>query len=296
MAAAGQLPGPGDLDDDQREAVELLLRRLADDEFVLAERYTEWQVKAPTLESDLALSNIAQDELGHARLWYDLLMDFGHEESDLIFERGHEGWRHATLVELPFETGDWADAVVRSYLYDVAEELRLAALEDSSYERIAARVEKIQGEEEYHREHAENWLERFAEGDDEEPRSSEHASGQRPRAEGRERVQRAVDRLYPHALTLFVPGDEDVDARIDDLGLRTRSLDEMRGEWEETVAEFLTSLGVEVPTDADLPPAVGRDASYTDDWPALYDDFTRTYRELGRDRADRIMKDPDDVE
>ena len=41
---------PDELSDDQREAVETLLFRLADDEFVLAERYTEWQVVAPTLE------------------------------------------------------------------------------------------------------------------------------------------------------------------------------------------------------------------------------------------------------
>jgi len=277
MAASQQLPGPGGLDDDQRAAVEHLLWRLADDEFVLAERYTEWQVRAPTLESDLALSNIAQDELGHARLWYDLLMDFGYEEADLIFERGHDGWRHATLVELPFETGDWADPIVRSYLYDVAEDLRLATLEASSYGRIAGRVEKIRDEEAYHREHAENWLERLAENED-----------------GRERVQAAVDRLYPHALTLWAPGDEDLDARVDDLGLRTRPLEAMRAEWAETVAEFLASVGVEVPDDADVPPVTGRDAAHTDDWPDLYDEFTRTYRELDRDRADRIMKDPDD--
>jgi ring-1,2-phenylacetyl-CoA epoxidase subunit PaaC len=273
------LEGPAALTDRERAALGAELRSLADDEFVLAERYTEWQVRGPTLEADIAIANVAQDELGHARLWYDLLMDFEYDEPDLVFERGHEGWRHATLVELPFETGDWADPIVRSYLYDVAEELRLAALEDSSYERITSRVEKIQGEEDYHREHAESWLERLAEGE-----------------EGRERVQAAVDRLYPHALALFAPGDEAVEARIDDLGLRTRSLADMRAEWTETVAEFLTSLGVDVPADAALPPDVGRDGEHTEDWPALYDDVTRTYRELGRDRADRIMKDPDDVE
>lgn len=278
MATADQLPGPDDLDDAQREAVELLLRRLADDEFVVAERYTEWQVRAPTLESDLAISNIAQDELGHARLWYDLLMDFGHDEADLIWERGHEGWRHATLAELPFESGDWADAIVRSYLYDVAEDRRLAALADSSYERIAGRVEKIRAEEEYHLDHAERWMERLAEDE-----------------AGRERVQQAVDRLYPHALTLFEPADEALEARIDDLGLRTRSLDAMRGDWADEVSAFLTSIDLEVPADGTPPSTVGRDGSHTTDWSGLYDEFTRTYRELGRDRADRIMKDPDDV-
>src|SRR6056297_345592 len=117
---------------DQRLALETELRSLADDEFVLAERYIEWQVHAPSLESDLALANIAQDELGHARLWYDLLEDLGYDETDLLWERDPETFRHATIAELAFQEGDWADAIVRSYLFDVAEELRLEALVESS--------------------------------------------------------------------------------------------------------------------------------------------------------------------
>jgi len=281
---------PGDLDDDEREAVETLLYRLADDEFVLAERYTEWQVRAPTLESDLALSNIAQDELGHARLYYDLLEDFGPDESDLIWERPAGEWRHSTLVELPFAEGDWADAILRSYLYDVAEAIRLAALADSSYARIRDRVGKIRGEEDFHREHAERWMERLT-------------SDER----GRERMQDAVDRLLPHGLTLFAPTDEEIEARIDDLGLRTATLDEMREQWLDTVVPYLEDLDLhvgdaELPAeydashdDVELPDAIGRDQSHTDAWSELYEDFTRTYDELDRESATRIMADPDDV-
>ncbi|UPW00270.1 phenylacetate-CoA oxygenase subunit PaaC [Halorussus gelatinilyticus] len=279
MASAEQLSGPEALSEDEREAVETLLFRLADDEFVLAERYTEWQVRAPTLESDLALANIAQDELGHARLWYDLLQDFGPDEPDLIWERPPEEWHHSTLTELPFEEGDWADPILRSYLYDVAEELRLEALADSSYARIRDRVGKIRGEEDYHREHAENWLERLC--DDEE---------------GRRRVQQVLDRLFPYALTLFAPTDEDVEDRIDELGLRTETLADMREEWLDTVVPYLEGLGLDVDADADLPDEIGRDASHTDDWDDLWDEFTNTYRELGRSEATRIMKDPDEAE
>ncbi|MFP8957975.1 1,2-phenylacetyl-CoA epoxidase subunit PaaC [Natrialbaceae archaeon A-CW3] len=284
MSAIDHLSSPDDLEADEREAVEALLYRLADDEFVIAERYTEWQVRSPTLESDLALSNIAQDELGHARLWYDLLEDFGYEEADLLWERDPADFKHSTLVELPFESGDWADAIVRSYLYDEAEHLRLEALEDSSYPRIVDRVGKVQGEEKYHREHATNWLERLASTD-----------------EGRERVQAAVDRLFPHALTLFEPVEPELEARIDEYGIRTRSLDEMGEAWLETVVPFLESLGLETPvsdshevTADDLPEVCGRDGTHTDEWFDLYDEFTHTYHELGRTSADRIMADPDD--
>ena len=278
-----RLGGPDDLSDEEREAVQSVLYRLADDELVLGERYTEWQVRAPTLESDLALANIAQDEFGHARLWYDLLQDFGYEESDLIFERDPDDFRHATFVEQPFEEGDWADAIVRSYLYDAAEDLRLEALAGTAYPRIADRVGKVRSEEEYHLEHAQNWLERLAADE-----------------ESLAKVQDAVDRLLPAALTLWVSSDRE--ETIDDLGIRTESLDAMREQWFDTTIPFLRSLGLDTPEgirenpEEFLPEAVGRDGDHTDDWANLHDDMTHTYRELGRTEAHKIMRDPDEAD
>lgn len=289
--AGFELGGPEDLSERERAAVEACLRALADDEFVLAERYTEWQVRGPTLESDLAIANIAQDELGHARLWFDLLEDFGYTEPELVWERDPATFRHATLVEQPFESGDWADAVVRGFLYDEFEALRLEALTDTEYPRIADRIGKVRGEESYHREHARNWLRRLT-GDDPADAGS-----------GRERLQAALDRLFPHALTLFEPTDREAD--IVDLGVRPTPLADLREEWLAEVVPFLTDLGLSVPVaagvdagtvDALLPAERGRDGNHTDAWFDLYDEFTFTYRQLDRDRATRLMVDPDDAD
>ncbi|RQG97816.1 1,2-phenylacetyl-CoA epoxidase subunit PaaC [Natrarchaeobius chitinivorans] len=319
------LENPTDFSARERRALETLVKRLGDDEFVLAERYTEWQVRAPSLESDLALANNAQDELGHARLWYDVLADLDVDERDLVYERDPADFRHSTLVELPFAEGDWADAVLRSYLYDAAEDLRLEALEDSAYPPIADRVGKIRSEEEYHLEHARNWLERLAEGE-----------------EGRDRLQDALDRLFPHALTLFesatppvetaIPtreasgsneierntdetsgdrSDADAAAAVEgdivDFGLRTATLEELGEEWLSIVVPFLESLDLDVPIDEStigegveyavtvesLPTQLGRDGTHTDAWFDLYDDLTHTYRELERSDAAKIREDPD---
>lgn len=246
---------------------EAQLLRLADDEYVLAERYTEWQIFAPTPEADLALANVAQDEFGHARLWYDVLREeFGYEEADLLWERPPGAFVHSPLVELPTPDGDWADTVVRSYLYDAAERLRLDALADSSYDPIADRVPKVQGEEEYHREHAQSWLDRLSGG-----------------GEAHERVQAAVDRLFPYALTLFAPTD--FEDEILDAGVRTRPLADLRADWLDEVVPYLESLDFVVPEpDAvERPDAVGRDGTHTDDWAELHEAFTATYHELGFD-------------
>jgi ring-1,2-phenylacetyl-CoA epoxidase subunit PaaC len=265
---------PAELDEAQREAVTRLLFRLADDELVLAERYTEWQVRAPTLESDISLANIAQDEYGHARLWYDLLQDFTYDEPDLIWERDPDSFRHSTLVEQPFEEGDWADAILRNYLYDVAEDLRLEALEESSYLPLADRIETVQGEEDYHLDHAQSWVERLAASDT-----------------GLDALQTALDRLFPHAMTLFDSSEEAVEQRIVEDGFRTASLADLREEWLSITISFLESQGLTV-SEPDRPAAVGRDGSHTDSWSTLHEEMTRTYRDLGRTEATRIMEDP----
>jgi len=265
-----ELGGPGELSEREQRAVEAQLFRLADDEFVQAERYTFWQVRAPTLESDLAISNNAQDELGHARLWYDTIQQLGYSEASLIWESDPADFQHSTLVELPFEEGDWANAILRAYLYDTAEEIRLAALAESTYRPIRDRTSRVQGEEEYHLEHAVSWLERLA---------ADEA--------GRERLQTALAELYPYALTLFEPVGG-VEADIVDLGVRGRTLDEMRAEWEDGVRVQLTELGLEIPEGSPASPT-GRDGRHTDHWHELFAEMTSTYRNLGRDSATRIM-------
>jgi len=269
-AADTDLGAPGELSEREQRAVEAQLFRLADDEFVQAERYTFWQVRAPTLESDLAISNNAQDELGHARLWYDAIQQLGYSEESLIWESEPTEFQHSTLVELPFEEGGWANAVLRAYLYDTAEEIRLAALAESTYRPIRDRTSRVQGEEEYHLEHAVSWLERLAAD-----------------AEGSERLQSALTELYPYALTLFEPTG-DVEADIVDIGIRGRTLEAMRTEWEDEVAAQLTALGLELP-EADPATPAGRDGRHTDHWHGLFEEMTSTYRNLGRDRATKIM-------
>src|SRR3989304_2164923 len=54
-----------------RPALRALLLAAADDELILGHRHSEWTGFAPDIESDVALSSIAQEEMGHARLLYD---------------------------------------------------------------------------------------------------------------------------------------------------------------------------------------------------------------------------------
>ena len=161
---------------DDREA----LLQIADDELVLGWRDSEWTGIAPFLEEDVALSSIAQNEIGHARAIYELLAD---DADALAFDRSPEEYVCAPLVELRF-VPDWARTIARRVLYEAADELRLAQLKGSPDEGVAGLAGKIDREEAYHRMHAQMWAHRLAE----EPRYRE-----------------AVTDLFPYALGVVQP-------------------------------------------------------------------------------------------
>ena len=163
------------------DRVELLLS-LADDELILGWRNSEWTGIAPFLEEDVAFSSIAQNEIGHARALYELAAaELGTTADELAFDRAPEEYRSAPLVEL--RRLEWARTIARHLLYDTADEIRLGALKDSDDDAIAGLAAKMDREETYHRIHADMWVDRLLAA-----------------PEGRERLNEAVDELWPYAL------------------------------------------------------------------------------------------------
>jgi ring-1,2-phenylacetyl-CoA epoxidase subunit PaaC len=159
-----------------------VLLTLADDELILGWRNSEWTGIAPFLEEDVAFSSIAQNEIGHARALYELAAaDLGTTADELAFDRKPEEYRSAPLVEL--RRMEWARTIARHWLYETADEIRLAALKASDDRELAGLAAKIDREEAYHRMHAEMWIDRLLATD-----------------EGHTRLDEAVDELWPYAL------------------------------------------------------------------------------------------------
>jgi ring-1,2-phenylacetyl-CoA epoxidase subunit PaaC len=142
------------------ERAELLLP-IADDELVIGWRDSEWTGIAPLLEEDVAFSSIAQNEIGHARALYELIArDLGTTADELGFDRAPGEYRCSALVALRL-VPDWARTIARRYLYEHADEQRLAALKASDDPEVAGLAEKIDREEAYHRMHAQMWFDRL---------------------------------------------------------------------------------------------------------------------------------------
>ena len=149
------------LDPQLRTAIAELLLTMADDEFVIGFRDSEWTGIAPVLEEDVAFSSLAQDEIGHARLLYELRSALTGEDPDrLAFHRQPSEYRHARVMDQPRQ--GWGFTIVRRWLYDTADSVRLTGLAKSSFAPLADVVAKIRREERYHLMHLDAWLERLA--------------------------------------------------------------------------------------------------------------------------------------
>jgi ring-1,2-phenylacetyl-CoA epoxidase subunit PaaC len=233
--------------------LENLLLAVADDEFVVGYWDSEWTGIAPLLEEDVAMSSIAQDEIGHARALYTLLGDLAMRDPDAIaYDRPPDAFRHCRLVDHP--RTDWAFTIARRYLYETADAVRLAALADSTFAPLAGLIAKIRREETYHLAHAEGWLRRLAEA----------------RPEGRTRVLAALRLLAPDAATVFtpLPGEADLVAA----GILGRPSAALADEWRLGLQPLFEGLRLPIPGPA-ADPATGR-TDHGDGFRWLWGEFT----------------------
>ena len=202
---------------------------LGDDALLAAQRLAEWASRAPTMEEDVALANIALDQLGAARLFLSVAGDsLGRTEDELAYLRDAPEFRNAQLVELPNGPGrgdlDFGWTIVKL--------LFLSAAQVQTYERLAAAggplgeiAAKTVKESAYHLDHARLWTLRLGDGT----------------PESRQRVQEAVDRLWSYTYDICAD----------------------REGWKAVVATVLTEATLAVPADSGRREG-GRGGSHTE--------------------------------
>jgi ring-1,2-phenylacetyl-CoA epoxidase subunit PaaC len=219
-------------------ALETLLRSMADDEFVIGFSDSEWTGIAPQLEEDVAMSSLAQDELGHAAALFGLLGGLTGSDTDaLAYDREPADYRHSRLLD--HARGDWAMTIARRYLYDTADAVRLEALAGGSWAPLAELVGKLQREERYHVMHASTWLDRLARG------------GNEPRT----RLLAALAELGPDAATVFtpLPGEP----LLVEAGILAAPSSELERRWRAAIGPAFAALDLPMPPVA-LDPERGR--------------------------------------
>jgi len=206
--------------------------RLADTNLVLAQRLGGWVGHAPALEEDLGLANVALDLLGQARLLLARAGELegrGRGEDQLAYLREEAEYFNLTLVEQP--NGDFADTIVRQFLFDAWQIGLYESLVRSRDATLAAIAAKGAREAAYHLRYSGGWLVRLGDGTPES-----HA-----------RAAAALARLWPFTRELF--HDDDVDRAAAGSGLGTLP-SQLESSWSARVDETLAQATLVRPAPA----------------------------------------------
>ena len=230
---------------------------LGDDALVLAQRLSEWVTRAPELEEEVALANIALDLLGQART----LLAYGgsldglpgraceprrRSEDEVAFLRTEREFRHLQITERP--NGDFAVTMARQLIFSAYQYELYERLQASADEILAGVAGKAVKEVAYHRDHATQWVLRLGDGT----------------AESHRRMQAGLAAMWPYVDEMFRT-DPAAAALGEGIAVDAALL---RAPWEAYVLPVLAEATVDVP-DAKPVRGGGREGVHAEEFSAL---------------------------
>ncbi|WP_396174696.1 1,2-phenylacetyl-CoA epoxidase subunit PaaC [Flavobacterium sp.] len=141
---------------------------IADNSLILGQRLGELCGHGPSLETDIALTNISLDLLGQTRSYYQYVAKIqgGDATEDTVaFLRLEREYKNVLLVEQP--NTDFGYSIARQFLFDVFHLSLLNELQNSTDETLAAIAKKSIKEVSYHTRFSSDWIRRLGDGTDE---------------------------------------------------------------------------------------------------------------------------------
>ena len=200
---------------------------LADNNLILAQRNGDWCGHGPILEQDIAITNITLDVLGQARMFYQYAAEISNAVSDnnivtedtLAYLRKENEFKNCLLVEQP--NGDWAQTLLKQYLFSQFQFFLYEELSKSNDERIAAIAVKSLKEISYHVKWSSEWVLRLGDGN----------------AESHERMKNAIDTLWMYTGEMFLPASYETFA----------DLNTIREKWMHAVQEIFEEATLSIP-------------------------------------------------
>lgn len=214
-----------------KEATHLYTLRMGDNALILGQRLGEWCGYGPVLEQDIALSNIALDQLGQARMLMDMAArQKGHEYSEdkMAFFRDIFDYHNLLLLELPNQ--DWGVTLTRQFLFDTFNYFFYSDMLQSKNEEWRAIAQKAIKEIAYHAQWSAEWMIRFGDGTE----------------ESHNRAQNALNELWEWTGEMFSP--DAIDAVLLEEKL-IPDLSSIKTRWDAKVAQVLEQATLNKPED-----------------------------------------------
>ena len=202
--------------------------RIADNALILGQRMSEWCSKGPTLEEDIAMSNIALDLFGQSNGFYEYAAKIDGKRSidDLAFRRHEREFYNFQLVEQ--KNGHFGDTMIRHFLYDTFNYLFYTELSKSADETLSALAQKSLKEVKYHLKHSGTWIKRLGDGTE----------------ESNKKIQKSLDEIWQYTDELFEVDNLDKIMINKNIGVNNH---ELQKEWNNIVNNILKEANLKRP-------------------------------------------------
>ncbi|MEI6086432.1 MAG: 1,2-phenylacetyl-CoA epoxidase subunit PaaC [Bacteroidota bacterium] len=207
------------------------LLQLGDNALIMGHRNSEWCGHGPVLEQDIALTNIALDQIGQARNFYQyaatLISETSGEkltEDSLAYLRDSWDFKNCLLTELP--NGHWGQTILKQFFVSTYQYYLYQELEINSDLKLAGIASKSLKEINYHVRWSSEWVLRLGDGT----------------SESKQKMLAALETLWPYLneWTIFT------DYEIEILGNKHQNIKE---KWEEKIHAVLNEAGLIIPSD-----------------------------------------------
>ena len=202
---------------------------IADNSLILGQRLGELTGHGPTLEVDIAMTNISLDLFGQVRSYFQYAAQLSEEdktEDDFAFLRTEREYVNVLLVEQP--NRDFGYTIARQFLFDHFHFLLLNEMQNSKDETLVAIAKKSLKEVSYHRRFSSDWVKRLGDGTEESKR----------------KIQLAINDLWRFTEELFQKTDADLEAIKAGIGVET---DTIKAKYLENVSAVLEEATLQKP-------------------------------------------------
>jgi len=202
---------------------------IADNSLILGQRLGELCGHGPTLETDIALTNISLDLFGQVRSYYQYAAKIAGDdrnEDTIAMMRPEREYVNVLLVEQP--NTDFAYTIARQFLFDMYHFMFLKELQNSNDETLEAIAKKSIKEVSYHLRFSSDWVKRLGDGTE----------------ESNKRIQNAINDLWAYTDELFYQTEADEVMIVEGIGVDVSKLKE---QYYKQVSEVLNEATLEVP-------------------------------------------------
>ena len=210
--------------------IEKYILRIADTTLILSQRLSEWCSKGPSLEEDIALSNISLDLLGQANGLLEYISKLNGEISpdEYAFKRDEREFYNFQICEI--ENGHFGDTIMRQFLIDIYFKLYYQELEKSKDETLSALATKSLKEVSYHLRHSSNWVIRLGDGTQ----------------ESKDKIQKSLNNIWKYTGEFFEMDELDKKMLKEKIGVNNKNL---KKDWDKLVDETLIKAKLKRPED-----------------------------------------------